>query len=296
MRWVLLLCLVGAVQAFDLASSELSFGGGVNDIDSVEVTCTAGAVPSESGEECMICGEGTYAGVDDCEDCPVGYWSEEGAESCTACPEGQVTIAKGSTREECHSLCHVPVITNAETVDPMMGSNLDFGASVSVKCESGYQYDNQNYYIHQCQAVNTFCRRITTTLSTSSVISGQSVQLECEAETASEPTKCGWMKDGQIVDHDGYWSEKISTVYSVNGMHYCRYTIDKVSEIHGGQYRCILEVDGVLENSIDHKTLKVIPCTVNCETEDKEEGSHSMMSEPGKLLILLAALPVMCLI
>ena len=52
----------------------------------------------------------------------------------------------------------MPVITNAETVDPMMGSNLDFGASVSVKCESGYQYDNQNYYIHQCQAVNTFCR------------------------------------------------------------------------------------------------------------------------------------------
>ena len=28
---------------------------------------------------------------------------------------------------------------------------------------------------------------------------------------------------------------RISTVYSVNGMHYCRYTIDKVSEIHGGR-------------------------------------------------------------
>ena len=37
----------------------------------------------------------------ECEECPEGTWSEEGADSCNTCPDGQMSDAGSTSEEHC---------------------------------------------------------------------------------------------------------------------------------------------------------------------------------------------------
>ena len=47
--------------------------------------CTAGKYMTESG--CQLCGNNTYSG--------------DGAESCTSCPDGKISVAGSSSEADC---------------------------------------------------------------------------------------------------------------------------------------------------------------------------------------------------
>ena len=53
-----------------------------------------------STEPCMA---GEYMTDDnECEECPEGTWSEEGADSCNSCPDGKMSHAGSTSEEDCY--------------------------------------------------------------------------------------------------------------------------------------------------------------------------------------------------
>ena len=50
-----------------------------------------------------MCASGEYMTDDnECEQCPEGTWSEEGADSCNSCPDGKTSDAGSSSEDDCY--------------------------------------------------------------------------------------------------------------------------------------------------------------------------------------------------